>query len=304
MENVKNIITTSIHSIKEIEILREVNGIAIEQIEKRGLPIHDNTTDVEWRFRSFDGFLAENESFKKILMDDWNLVQQLGVNNAELALHLKNIIQSVEEKRKSDNLGLMTPITVTYQAKSKHISAKKAQQFHVTHQLFNGYQYSLFTNSEVEDSPLNSKWNEEYIVQNTETHLQIKMAGNAKYGIVQFIELLGFYEGGGVYNAYRIDPELLLCILLGKSTPRVIELTRQQQELLLIEPTNELNYCKEKFESCKEKLDSNAYQDPNIRKLLVQEFDWLKERQQYLADKIEKQKQETSEFVLRLGSYL
>lgn len=51
----------------DIDSWTEINGIPIEQIEKRGKPIGDNTTDAEWRYRSFDGFIGKEESFKTLI---------------------------------------------------------------------------------------------------------------------------------------------------------------------------------------------------------------------------------------------
>jgi hypothetical protein len=51
----------------DIDTWTEINGITIEQIEKRAKPIGDNTADVEWRYRSFDGFLGMDESLKGVI---------------------------------------------------------------------------------------------------------------------------------------------------------------------------------------------------------------------------------------------
>ena len=45
----------------------EINGLLIDLIEARAKPIQDNTTDTEWKYRSFDGFLGQSERFYQVI---------------------------------------------------------------------------------------------------------------------------------------------------------------------------------------------------------------------------------------------
>lgn len=114
-------------------------------------------------------------------------------------------------------------------SKGKQVSFEP-QELEVSHQLFNGFQYSLFWNTEKENSPYNSCWNEEYIITNLKLALTVKVAGNWQVGLVDYIGSMGFFEGGGIYNAYRVDPHILFAILTGKTNSKVLELLTQTFE--------------------------------------------------------------------------
>ncbi|EFA77204.1 hypothetical protein PPL_12412 [Heterostelium album PN500] len=124
------------------------------------------------------------------------------------------------------------------------------QKLRITKQLYNGFQYSLFYNDKKNndnnnngffkrlfslfgnhnnssndhysyDIDWNKKWNYEYIIENLSIRddqdkrfkdLKIKIAGGVNEGIIQFIEVMGFYEGDET-NEYRVDPILLLSFL-------------------------------------------------------------------------------------------
>jgi hypothetical protein len=172
-----------IQSYEQLESLADLNGLSILQIERRSEVIEDNTMDPEeWKYRSFDGFLGKDEHFKEIIKRDWKTVTEMGCSHKELAHHLKEILDLVERTRKSLNAGVMTPIQVEYAARNF-----PKQSFHVTHQLYSGYQFSLFYNPKVTGSEFNTKWNEEYCIQNLNTKLQLKVAGNSQVGIVECI---------------------------------------------------------------------------------------------------------------------
>ncbi len=240
-------------SLEEIDTVCVINGLPIDQIEKRSMPLQDKTRDPEeWRFRSFDGFLAENEKFKDVVKADWKTVQLLGTSHHELASNIRDLLALVESKRTTENLGVMTSITVDFTA---HISSQtcKSQRLHVSHQLYNGYQYSLFYNSNNETSLSNTKWYEEYLIQNMESKLSVKIAGNGTVGIVEciqcnskscvtlvYIDYMGFYEGGGVKNNYRVDPLILFAVLTGKCTQSTINVAKEREAWQLQEPASEL----------------------------------------------------------------
>lgn len=158
-------------SLEEIDKIQFINGISIEKIELRAKPISDNLKDPkEWKFRSFDGFLGEKETFKERLKKDWKIIENIGVTHKELANHLKKILYLTEQKRKEEKLGEMTEISIEYYG----------QPFLISRQLFHDYQYSLFynyDNSKYENSELNTKWKEEYHILHKNLNLSIIVAG-------------------------------------------------------------------------------------------------------------------------------
>jgi hypothetical protein len=56
------------------------------------------------------------------------------------------------------------------------------------------------------------------------------------------IEKLGFYEGGDVGNAYRVDPVLLWSIITGVCTKQVVDIVQRKEDKKLEEPARELKY--------------------------------------------------------------
>jgi len=222
-----------------VEALSDINGVSLEEIERRACTIPDNTTDPDWQYRSFDGFLAPDESFKDVIKHDWGAVEVLGTSHSELAQQLRNIISAVEAKRKIHKQGPMATVTIAYSPCSERPDVRVVLE--VSRNIFAGYQYSLFYNSSLERSVHNTKWNEEYIVVNTQLGLSIKISGNANVGIVDYIDRFGFYEGGDIRNPYRIDPHVLSAVITGKVTPTCLRLVSEAREAKLRELQDELD---------------------------------------------------------------
>ncbi|KAN0050624.1 hypothetical protein ACTA71_003760 [Dictyostelium dimigraforme] len=220
---------------KDIDELKNINNLSIEIIERRAKIIQDNTSDPEsWRYRSFDGFLGENESFKERLKTDWKLLEQWNKDNRQSLTHidisnkLKDVINQCEQVRKDLNFGPMAPIKLLY---------NKEIELYVIKNIYNGFQYSLFWNEKQkqlqqeqkkqnqkqekeqeqdnQEEIWNRKWNIEYKIQNIKTQQEIIVSGDIDGGIINYIECLGFYEGDEL-NQYRINPIKLLSILMSK----------------------------------------------------------------------------------------
>jgi hypothetical protein len=199
-------------SISEIQCATHINGISITELERRAKPINDNTTDETWNCRSFDGFLGEGEKLKNVLIADWQLVQSLNISHHWIAATIESVLMMTESKRSEMKLGHMTPVMIEYQSDFPN---SKAQQLVVERKIYMGDQFSLFYNEDFPNSVLCKKWNEEYIITNLTSKLSVIIAGNYEVGIVNFIEHLGFYEGGGSHNPYRIDPKKIFTLITG-----------------------------------------------------------------------------------------
>ncbi|KAM9985771.1 hypothetical protein ACTFIZ_012413 [Dictyostelium cf. discoideum] len=220
--------TKFLKEFKDIDELNNINNLNIEIIEKRAKIIQDNTSDPEsWRYRSFDGFLGENESFKERIKNDWKLLEQWNLDNKQSLTHidisnkLKDVINQCEQTRKDLKFGPMAPIKLLY---------NKEVELYIVKNIYNGFQYSLFWNekqqnnnnnykNKEEEEELkgiwNRKWNIEYKIQNIKTQQEILVSGDNDNGIINYIENLGFYEGDE-FNQYRINPIKLLSILMSK----------------------------------------------------------------------------------------
>ncbi|KAM9953919.1 hypothetical protein ACTFIW_010656 [Dictyostelium discoideum] len=213
--------TKFLKEFKDIDELSNINNLDIGIIEKRAKIIQDNTSDPEsWRYRSFDGFLGENESFKERIKNDWKLLEQWNLDNKQSLTHidisnkLKDVINQCEQTRKDLNFGPMAPIKLLY---------NKEIELYIVKNIYNGFQYSLFWNEKQnkekeekeEEGIWNRKWNIEYKIQNIKTQQEILVSGDNDNGIINYIENLGFYEGDE-FNQYRINPIKLLSILMSK----------------------------------------------------------------------------------------
>src|SRR3990167_6920817 len=92
-------------------------------------------------------------------------------------------------------------------------------------------QFSLFYNSKFEDDPsniYNTKWNTEYYFRNECNGLWVKIGGDQKAGIINYIAWLGFCEGGHPKNGYRVDPIVVNAVLRGKVCQKAVEIWRER----------------------------------------------------------------------------
>jgi len=299
-----------LQSINDIRNIKEINGLTIEEIERRARPISDNTTDRDWRFRSFEGFLSKTERFYEVLEQDWTTVYYcLETTHQRMARHLKFIIQTVEEKRSRENLGAMRPILLEYycadlvSSKNSGGNTSSKQRFLVSRQVFNGDQYSLFYNENLENSEWNTKWREEYLIENMDVGLRIKVAGNASIGSIDYIERLGFYEGGGSENSYRVDPNTLYCVLTGKCFTQTIELERKKQQIKFEEILLKQDEC-----SCLLELFRKRLTEPSMTPIEQQRLEedriHILKRQEYLLDQLQKDKEEAQRQIQHLERFL
>ena len=91
-----------------------------------------------------------------------------------------------------------------------HKLSRGPQQLKIEHRSFIGYQWSLFYNLELQNSALNTSWNEDHTVTNVAMNTSLLIAE----GVVEYISLFGFYESG-VNNEYKVDPQQLVAVLTG-----------------------------------------------------------------------------------------
>jgi hypothetical protein len=199
-----------------IASLVEINGISIEEIERRAKPLVDKTEDpLTWRCRSSCGFLGEHESFKDNLLTSFAQLQSLGTSNEELVFHLKAIIRRAEERRSDLKVGPSAPISITYSPYPLNGANEfDCHEYVVEKILFMGSQQSLFYNPERKDAEW-SEWKNDYKITNVKSNVSLNIAGNADCGIISYIEKYGFYEGGNS-NDYKLTPRSIVSVLLGQ----------------------------------------------------------------------------------------
>ncbi|PRP84260.1 hypothetical protein PROFUN_08280 [Planoprotostelium fungivorum] len=203
---------TRIHSIHELEDIDNINGITIAEINRRSRPIHDNSTDPDWRYRSFAGFIGEDEDIIEVIKDDWKTVESLKTTHTALAASVRD----------ADGLGLMRSIDIQLDTPDH-----KKVQLIVHRQVFNAHQFSPFWNDSHKDSPLNNQWKEEYTLENPSLRFSCCIAT----GILDFIDRLGFYEGGGAANPYRIEPRVLHALLYGRVDDATLHIVKERERM-------------------------------------------------------------------------
>jgi hypothetical protein len=149
----------------------------------------------------------------------------MGLTHAEMADKLRGVIAEAESERKRNNWGRDTPIRINYGPSTD------PQELLIEHRTFMGSQWSLFYSPDQPDTPESQmNWSEDYTISNgnlpSSLGFRLLIAGNNQVGILHYISEYGFYEGGALNN-YRVDPELVLCVLSGKCTTKVIEILKK-----------------------------------------------------------------------------
>jgi len=203
---------SKIKTKQDISDLKSINGISIEEIQRRSEPLEDKFQDPLWRCRSSSGFLGRGQLFQECLLADWGRVQQLGTTHQILANNLNSILTQVEEIRKTSKWGPNRPILLEYNAENLTQSLGP-QKLLVERFSFAGFQHSFFFNPDLEVQDTEN-WNNEYVITNEDMGITIKVGGEVNRGIIIYIRDYGFYQGG-LENGYRIDPAVLVSLLTG-----------------------------------------------------------------------------------------
>jgi len=252
-----------INDIEHIKSLQNINGISIQEIERRAQPLLDKTQDAKcWKCRSFNGFLNNNQTFKECLIQDWETVYALGTTHVILANHLRAILSQAEEIRRNTKRGPDYTIQIKYSAKD--IVGAKEQVLRISHRFYTGEQWSLFYNEQSSEEI--EKWREDYYISNDAMGLSITLGGGLKGGIIFYIENYGFYEGG-TNNEYRIEPDKLVALLTGKMTSRVIK--------------NQIIKLEQKIEQCKAQLKEYQQEmETALQKIDVSCDNYLEEKKE------------------------
>jgi hypothetical protein len=137
----------------DFSTLMSINGLSVDEIERRARRIVDKSADALWRVRSVDGFLGANETLRGVLAVDWHtVVVQLRLSHQVLAEHLLAVMRGAEAVRERLGRGPNASIQLDYStASSLSTTCPEALRgdsstvpLLVTKQLYAGRQYSLF----------------------------------------------------------------------------------------------------------------------------------------------------------------
>eukprot|EP01117_Protostelium_nocturnum_P013514 TRINITY_DN5048_c0_g1_i1.p2 TRINITY_DN5048_c0_g1~~TRINITY_DN5048_c0_g1_i1.p2 ORF type:complete len:301 (+),score=123.72 TRINITY_DN5048_c0_g1_i1:86-988(+) len=290
--------TKRIRKLEQIEKLTEINGISLEELNRRCRPIDDNSSDAKWRFRSFEGFISQEEDLKGVLLNDWKIVcQEMGSSHEQIFSILDQIIRETEIKREKENFGPMKSIAITFPTQSfpqffatdPSKREDSTQDLLIHKQIFNGDQYSPFWNESIskiddkevgDEDNLNVKWREEWIIENVYLGIKVKVAK----GVLRFVKQLGFYEGGGHRNPYRINPILVASLSSGRVNAKVIkECEEQWKENWRVE--------EEERSELESELGKMQKDDEAVK--------WIEGRMSHL-DKVIEEKRKEAQFTLKI----
>jgi hypothetical protein len=147
--------------------LSSINGLSVQEIERRAARIDDNKSDKLARFRSFEGFLAPSEPLATLLARDWrSVVVELQSSHEELAQHVVALLVQVESARTNAGRGAMATVNVDFDTRkqplcSKLLKCDKPVSLVVSRKVYAGDQYSLFANPDAHTSIANGSIDDE-----------------------------------------------------------------------------------------------------------------------------------------------
>jgi hypothetical protein len=152
------------------------------------------------------GWISDSMAIKDVLKKDWETVKVLGTSHIELAAHL-DAIWSLANPCDFKN----PKNQIDYDPRSLQqntLDSRSPVHLSLTCLRTRGIQDDLLKDG------MFSGWNTEWTLSNGDVKVHIG-GRDSRLGLVQYIKLFGFYEGG-VNNAYRVDPQGLVAMLSGK----------------------------------------------------------------------------------------
>ena len=176
-----------IKSFEQIDSITEINGIPIDEIERRARP----------NAYSQSGFIGPDDKFADVLKADWVTVHKKRFEHQQLVSHIMNILKcaALSQPNPLDGTRLAYYSEILYKVKFD-ISPN------YTHDIFRP---NLMADTEV-FTP--ARWNEKYSIKNTNNNTSIVINS----GILSYIWYFGFYEGGP-HNRHRVSPASIFRLL-------------------------------------------------------------------------------------------
>ena len=198
VENVTPVKPPFLQTKEQIDSLTSINGLSIEEIERRARP----------DCYAMTGFLGPNESFKDVLKHDWETVEKHNTTHEELVKHLRNIIQLAEKQQEQEPNSDLPP------SPDHHLHVEyNGQSLLVDLWTTRGLQYDIFKPKNESERTVETpkSWNDDYSIRHAKNGAKITVTT----GVLSYIREFGFYEGGGSDNRYRVAPETIMAILTG-----------------------------------------------------------------------------------------
>ncbi|EDR30250.1 hypothetical protein EDI_284190 [Entamoeba dispar SAW760] len=215
-----------------------MNGLTRDEIEeraKRSFSCGGNTFNDIYSCRG--GYHEFNETIDELIKLDSIEISKLHTTKEVLVLLIKNALLKTEliggvdisekEEKSDEQIISFKEYKLIFDGKEwinqELVKYCQPQKLIIRRKEEKGYQYSLFYNPSLIESPLNTRWNCEYKIINETTGLSMTIGGNASVGVIQFIEKFGYFEGKKGENKYRIEPSFVLAILCGIISQQTIE---------------------------------------------------------------------------------
>jgi len=152
------------------------------------------------------GWISDGTPILEVLRRDWDSVENMGTTHVELAAHL-DAIWALGTPCDYDHPKAYIDYDVrTLPSNTLNTSAPVRLYLSCTHT--RGIQTDLL---DPNSNGFMTGWNTDWTINDTKIKVHIGGA-NSERGIVQYIKLFGFYEGGA-YNPYRINPSQLVDLL-------------------------------------------------------------------------------------------
>jgi hypothetical protein len=230
-------ISRRLQRAEDIQDIIAINGVAIGEVERRCMALEDRREDAAcWRMRTASGYLGRSESLRGRMAADSEVVTTLlGTTHTGVAAALRRVVGVAESERRRRGKSPWCPVVL---ALWQLHPAAPPQRLLVESTRYNAPQLSPFASDAPGVLPTFAKkpppwpaqairdpeedrfariagglggWDVDHRITNEELGLGVLVAE----GVIGFIAEIGFYEGGGPTNPYRVDPVLLSAVLGG-----------------------------------------------------------------------------------------
>ena len=241
---------THLANISTIKLMQEINGVSVQEIERRGRPGGFSGT----------GFLNRTENLKDVLQQDWKTVDAIGTSHIELANHLEAIWNAAPDCSSNlfDFFGIRIPepeflhhaepfLYNPNQLENNTIGKGSGTQLLLGCKIHSaGFQEDIFVNRKKLDKLMQERfekegdwdyafsdagWGSDLEVRNPINDVKLTIGAFGKIkgsnGVIDYIKKYGFYEGGGSANPWRIDPAKLVALLTGKPLSSIQQAIQQ-----------------------------------------------------------------------------
>jgi len=165
--------------------------------------------------QTMGGWISDGTPIKEVLRQDWETVRGFGTTHKELVAHL-DFIWAQAQPCDYDN----PASAIDYDVRAlPNNTLETSGPVHLMLSCLHtrGVQQDL-----LDPYNFNEGWNTEWILNDSRDELRVG-GRNSSIGLLEYIRLFGFYEGGND-NEYRLDPTRLVQLLTNSKSIRDLDL--------------------------------------------------------------------------------